>query len=94
MDSNINWLHLPDIIWESILNNLKGKDLLKATETCEHFNSLLSRSQHLMNKFCLQIMNPYANYYIRNKNGRKRLYRKYLWELKYMKECLQKTEKK
>ena len=94
MESKINWLHLPDIIWELILSNLKGKDLLRASETCKKFNNLLSMSERLMTKLRLKIRNPYRSYYIRNETDRKELYIKSICELNFTKQCLQKSERK
>ena len=75
MDSDIiNWLHLPDIMWESILLNLEFICLLNASETCKRFNDLLSMSQRLMKKVRLEI-GPYK-------------------DLKLIKECLLKSERK
>ena len=94
MESNINWLDLPDNIWESILNNLEDKDLLKASETCKKFNNLLSSSQQLIKKLCLQINNPYGYEHFTNETDRKELYKKSICELKFMKKCLLMSERK
>ena len=91
MQSEINWLHLPDIIWESILSNLDAKCLLKASLTCKKFNDLLSISHSLMEELSLEIGNIFMDYRIRNKENE---YKKYFCELKLIKECLQKSERK
>ena len=91
MDSDINWLHLPAEIWEIILSNLEAKHLLKASETCKQFNDLLSKSQLLIKKLCLEIGSIFMQYHIRNDGN---AYEKYFCELNLMKECLQKLERK
>ena len=94
MDSEINWLHLPDIIWVSILNNLEHECLLNASITCKKFNDVLSLSQRLMNRLSLTIKNPYSVYYIKNEHEKQKIILKSIWEMKLMKECLQKSERK
>ena len=91
MESNINWLDLPDNIWESILNNLEDKDLLKASETCKKFNNLLSISSSLTKKLRLEIGNKLMEIAVRMfKNGNAMC----IFHLVLMKQCLQKSERK
>ena len=52
---DINWVHLPDIIWIKILSYLNVKCLLRASETCTTINDVLSNSERLMTKLSLRI---------------------------------------
>ena len=88
MESNINWLHLPDIVWELILSNLDTKSLMKASESCKKFNYLLSDSKRLMDKVDLRIWNKHNSW----KYGL--TYEESSCELKLMKECLQNSARK
>ena len=83
-----------DIIWETILFNLERKCLLNTSATCKKFNDLLSMSQRLTNKVSFTIKNPYRSYYITNELGRKKICRKSICKLKFMKKCLQNSERK
>ena len=95
MESQINWLHLPDIIWELILCNLKVKHLLNASETCKKFNYLLSRSPRLMKKLSLRIGNPDPfKFLILHNPAREKEYEEYLCKFKLFKKCLQKSNRK
>ena len=88
MESNINWLHLPDIVWELILSNLDTKSLMKASESCKKFNYLLSDSKRLMDKISLRLWNKYESWKY------KRTYEESICDLKLMKECLQNSARK
>ena len=96
MESDFNWLDLPVEIWELILCKLEFRCLLKASETCKKFNDVLSNSQRLMNKFCFIIGNPYIEYCYSSEmlRGHDLLHKEYLCELKLVKECLEKSERK
>ena len=95
MESDINWLDLPDKTWELIFSNLNKRHLLKTSATCKKFNDVFSTSQHLIKNFRLRI-------------GKRILYHsgfnnalelecanlKSIGELKLMKECLQMSKRK
>ena len=94
MELDFNWLHLPDFIWESILCNLRVGDLLKASETCKQFNDLLSGSQRLMSKIRFKFENPDSKNHTNEVNKRNWQSMEPLCEMKVMKECLLKSERK
>ena len=93
METDINWLDLSDRVWKLILSNLNYKSLLNASGTCKKFNVLLAMSQRLMKKLSLQIGNPFGERF-ETVLDKENAYDEYLYELKLMKECLQKSERK
>lgn len=46
----IVWLQLPEITWEQVFGYLDFKSLLNATEICQHFAQIFSRSSKLLDK--------------------------------------------
>ena len=94
MESNINWLHLPDIVWELILSNLRTKCLLRASESCKKFNYLLSDSKRLMDKISLRLWNKYESRFYRYHPKKLKTNEGCLDELKLLKECLENSARK
>ena len=94
MDLDINWLDLPVEIWEMILCNLEIECLLNASISCKQLNDVLSISQRLMKKISLRIENPFKSIYFANGADIKKLFKKSIRELNFMKKCLQKSERK
>ena len=92
MESDFNWLHLPDFIWELILCNLEIIWLLRASRTCKKFNDLISMSKHSMKKIRFMIKNNDSE--INPVNDKERVNEEALCELKLMRECLQKSKRK
>ena len=96
MESDNNWLCLPDFIWESILYNLRFQELMRASETCKKFNDLLSGSQRLMTKIRFKFgkLNSKNHTYELNKGNLQFMKLEPFSEMKRMKEYLQKSERK
>ena len=74
--------------------NLKARSLLNASETCKQFNAVLSVSQQLMKKLVLRIGMTPDDYYFKRPRNIENVIEKFLCELKLMKDCLQKSERK
>ena len=92
MDSDINWLHLPDIIWELILSHLDYNSLLRASVTCKKFNNVFSISKRLMKKLRLTIFDPSVEY--KMKIARWKENKSMDCELEPINHCLQNSVRK